>query len=207
MPSEKNKTGNIQKKLNLFFEKLGALTRMQGLLIYCITFAVIGGTYYYFIFMPTYDELKREQGLYKSQVARLEIYRKRASEILTYEALMAQKIEEFNLAMKALPDKREIPSLLTGISRAGSVAGLSFHLFEPGNEVSKEFFNEIPVSIKVMGRYHQMTDFFFQITQLNRIVNINNVDVKTAQGDNMLEMSCQAVTYMFVEKKEAEDKK
>ena len=119
---------------------------------------------------------------------------------------MAQKTEEFNLAMKALPDKREIPSLLTSISKAGSDAGLAFHLFQPTNEVNKEFFKEIPFSIKVQGRYHQITDFFFQVKNLNRIVNINNVEVKSKKEGDLLEMSCKAVTYMFVEKEESTDK-
>lgn len=202
MPKGKNKTNQTKEKLNSIFARLGALTRKEGLMIYFLTFAAISGAYYYFVFMPTHDELKREQVNYESQVSKLAIYKKRASEILKYEAIMAQKIVEFNLAMNALPDNRELPSLLTGISRAGSDAGLAFHLFEPGNEVNKEFFKEIPVSIKVLGRYHQLTDFFFQIARLNRIVNITNVDVKSGQGDNLLEMSCQAVTYMFVEKKE-----
>jgi len=205
MPKEKNKKSQTHNRLNSIFEKLGGLTRKQGLLIYCLTFAVIGGAYYYFVFMPTNDELQKAQAMYESQVARLALYKQRASEISKYETLMAQKNEAFNLAMTALPDKRELPSLLTGISRAGSDAGLAFHLFEPGNEVNKEFFKEIPVSIKVLGRYHQLTDFFFQITRLNRIVNITNVDVRSVQTDNLLEMSCQAVTYMFVEKKEPTD--
>ena len=119
---------------------------------------------------------------------------------------MAEKTAEFNEAMKALPDKRELPSLLTGISKAGSDAGLDFILFKPDKEVNKEFYKVIPVSIKVEGRYHQVTDFFFQIIRLNRIVNINNVNVKRKSKGGNLEMSCKAVTYMFVEKKEPKDK-
>ncbi len=206
MGKGKSKINEIKSKLNVLFEKVGALTKVQRLLICFVTFAVVGGAYYYFVFMPKYDELKKAQNNYQSQLDVLSTYKKRASEILKYERLMTQKNEEFYLAMKALPDKRELPSLLTGISKAGSDAGLEFHLFQPATEVNKEFFNEIPVSIKVEGRYHQITDFLFQITRLNRIVNINNVDVKSKKGGEILEMSCQAVTYMFVEKKEATDK-
>jgi len=202
MSKVKDKISEITEKLSAFFEKIGALTKVQRLLICFVTFAVIGGTYYYFVFMPQHDELRKVQKIYKTQLDKLSIYKKRAAEILKYEKLMAQTQEEFNIAMKALPDKRELPALLTGISNAGSGAGLAFLLFQPNNEVNKEFYKEIPVSIKVEGRYHQITDFFFQITKLNRIVNINNVDVKSKKGGKILEMSCKAVTYMFVEKKE-----
>jgi len=57
------------------------------------------------------------------------------AEIVKYEKLMAEAQEEFNRAMEVLPDKRELPSLLTGISKAGSDAGLEFYLFQPGNEM------------------------------------------------------------------------
>ncbi|MBU2629327.1 MAG: type 4a pilus biogenesis protein PilO [Proteobacteria bacterium] len=207
MSKEKNKISEIKEKLNIVFEKVGALTKVQRLLICLVTFAIIGGVYYYFIFMPKYEELKIVQKNLQIQEKKLSDYKKRAAEILKYEKLMAQTQEEFNLAMNALPDKREIPSLLTGISNAGSGTGLAFLLFQPDNEINKEFYQEIPVSIKVEGRYHQITDFFFQITRLNRIVNINNVEVKGKPDGNTLEMSCKAVTYMFVEKQESNDKK
>ncbi|CCK78754.1 MULTISPECIES: type IV pilus inner membrane component PilO [Desulfobacula] len=197
--SEKNKINEIKERLSLVFEKIGALTKVQRLLVCLITFAVIGGAYYYFVFMPKHEELKKVQQNYETQLNKLSTYKKRAAEILKYEKMMAATQEKFNEAMKALPDKREIPALLTGISKAGSDAGLAFHLFKPNNEINKEFYKEIPVSIKVEGRYHQITDFFFQITRLNRIVNINDVDVKGKKGGNILEMSCKAVTYMFVE--------
>jgi type IV pilus assembly protein PilO len=200
------KPNKIKEKLSVFFEKVGELTKIQRLLICLVTFAVIGGGYYYFVFMPKHDELKKLELHYQSRVKQLATYKKRAAKILKYEKLMAKAQEEFNIAMRALPDKRELPSLLTGISKAGSDAGLAFHLFKPEKEINKEFYNQLPVSIKVVGRYHQITDFFFQIIQLNRIVNIDNVHVKSKKGGKILEMSCKAVTYMFVEKKEPKDK-
>lgn len=206
MSKGKNKLNSIREKLTVFFEKVGALTKVQRLLICFVTFAAIGGAYYYFVFMPKHDELKKVKKNYQSQLNVLSTYKRRAAEIVKYEKLMAEAQEEFNRAMEVLPDKRELPSLLTGISKAGSDAGLEFYLFQPGNEINKEFYKEIPVSIKVEGRYHQITDFFFQIIRLNRIVNITNVDVKGKKGDGILGMSCTAVTYMFVEKKEPVDK-
>ena len=205
-PKVTHKTSAIQEKLGVLFEKIGTLTRIQRLLICFVTFAIIGGGYYYFVFMPKHDELKKLEQHYQGRVKQLSIYKKRAAEILKYEKLMAKAQEEFNIAMRALPDKRELPSLLTGISKAGSDAGLAFHLFKPEKEINKEFYKELPVSIKVVGRYHQITDFFFQIIRLNRIVNIDNVQMKSQKGGKILEMSCKAVTYMFVEKKEVKDK-
>ncbi len=207
MSQVKSKINELKEKLNLGFEKVGTLTKVQRLLVCIVTFALIGGAYYYFIFQPKHEKLKSLQQTYQSQVSKLAIYKQRASQLLKYEKLMAQTQGEFDEAMKALPDKRELPSLLTNISKAGSDAGLAFHLFQPASEVNKEFYKEIPISIKLEGRYHQITDFFFQIIRLNRIVNINNVNVKNKTNSNELEMSCKAVTYMFVEKEETNNKR
>lgn len=200
MGSLRNKTEAFKGKLAVAFEKIGMLTRIQRLLICLVTFSILGGGYYYFVFMPRQEEYTKVQKEYKTQTDTLATYKKRAEEIQIYEKKMAETLEAFNEAMKALPDKKEIPSLLTGISRAGSNAGLAFHLFQPENEINKEFYSEIPVSIKVEGKYHQIADFFFQVLHLNRIVTINDVDVKSKPDGKTLEMSCKAVTYMFVEK-------
>lgn len=206
MSKENSKIKEFLEKFSVLFEKIGGLTKVQRLLICFLTFALIGGTYYYFIFMPKHEELKKINNQYQRQMKTLATYKKRASEIIKYEKLMVLTQEEFNVARKALPEKRELPSLLTGISNAGSNAGLAFHLFKPDKEVNRDFYKEFSISIKVVGGYHQITDFFYQITRLNRIVNINNVHVKSAKSSKKLEMSCKAVTYMFVEKKEPKDK-
>ncbi len=206
MSKENSKIKEFLAKFGVLFEKIGGLTKVQRLLICLLTFALIGGTYYYFIFMPKHEELKKVDDQYQRQVKTLATYKKRASEIIKYEKLMVQTQEEFNAARKALPEKRELPSLLTGISNAGSNAGLAFHLFKPDKEVNRDFYKEFSISIKVVGGYHQITDFFYQITRLNRIVNINGVHVKSGKSSKKLEMTCKAVTYMFVEKKELQDK-
>jgi len=206
MKNLKNKTEELRGKLAVVFEKVGVLTKAQRLLICIMTFAIIGGVYYYFVLMPRQDEYTKVQKIYKTQTDMLASYKKQAEEIAIYEKKMAETLASFNEAMKALPDKKEIPSLLTGVSRAGSNAGLSFLLFQPETEVNKEFYSEIPVSIKVEGRYHQIADFFFQVLRLNRIVNLNDVDVKSKPDGQTLEMSCKAVTYMFVEKQALQEK-
>ena len=81
-----------------------------------------------------------------------------------------------------------------------AVQGLNFVLFQPEPEVNRDFYREIPLSMKVEGNYHQIADFFFQVSRLNRIVNIRNISLrrnKAASG--VIDMDCSAVTYMFVE--------
>lgn len=204
--------GNLKNKLEAFkgqaviiLEKIGLLSRAQRILICFVTFMIIGGAYYYFFLMPRQDEYEKLKKNYNTQKEMLLSVKKKAEEINIYEKKMAETLELFNEAMKALPDKKEIPSLLTGVSKAGSNAGLSFNLFEPENEISQQFYSEIPVSIKVEGSYHQITDFFFQVLRLNRIVSIKDVEIKSKTNGTSLDMSCKAVTYMFVEKQALPD--
>ena len=110
---------------------------------------------------------------------------------------MTETAQALEKAMKALASKREIPAMLTSLSQSGRRAGLVFHLFQPEKEISREFYTEIPVSIQLEGRYHQIADFFFQLIRLGTIVNIKNVHVQSKQEGQVLEMTCQAITYIF----------
>ena len=201
--TEKSKRDEIQERIALFFAKVGALSRLQRLLICILTIAVMGGSYYYFVFVPKNDVLSALKTEHKTQVAKLASFKKKASKLKKYEAKMAKVQEAFDIAMGALPEKKELPSLLRGVSTAGSNAGLVFLLFQPASVVDKQFYKEIPISMNVEGRYHQIADFFFQVAGLNRIVNINNVSMTAdKKGGGFIQMKCSAVTYMFAESKD-----
>ncbi len=122
-----------------------------------------------------------------------------------YRSKMKAAEAEFQLALKALPEKKEIPSLLTNISRSGQSSGLEFLLFQPQKNVQKEFYDEIPVAIQVDGNYHNVATFFAKVAQLSRIVNIRNIHI--GWGALKLRTKCTAVTYRFVEKVEQKETK
>jgi type IV pilus assembly protein PilO len=191
----------IGKKTAPFFEKIGNFTMVQRIIVCVVTFVLLSAGYVYFLYMPRQKEMKQLENELTTLETRLVSYKQKASALVKYEKMMAQAQARFNLAMKALPDKKEIPSLLTGISRSGSNAGLEFHLFQPKAEVQKEFYAEIPVAVKVQGRYHELSTFFDLVSRLYRIVNINDISIKSRSKSDGLEASCNAVTYMFVEKK------
>ncbi len=202
MAEEKKITGSdkIKTQTGKVFERVGRLSRLQRLLICLVTFAVIGGGYYYFVFMPEHRKLQQVTKVLQAQSSKLDVVKRQASDLEKWEAKMAEVEQAFYIATRALPDKKEVPSLLTEISVAGSNAGLTFLLFQPESAVNKEFYNEIPLSMKVEGNYLQIADFFFQVSRLNRIVNMKNISMrknKTAPG--VIDMACSAVTYMFVE--------
>nr|WP_319395889.1 type 4a pilus biogenesis protein PilO [uncultured Desulfobacter sp.] len=204
---ESSSAGKYREKIDALFEKIGALTKIQRLLICLGTVAVIGAGFYFFLLGPKLDALTAARQDLETQKNLLSTYKIKAAALKKVEAQMAQAQEKFNIAMTALPDKRELPSLLDEISKAGRDAGLEVQLFAPQNMVQKSSYIEIPLSMTVAGRYHQMAEFFYRVAGLNRIVNMSNIEMnqdsrKTAADRNNIQMKCVAVTYMFVEPKD-----
>jgi type IV pilus assembly protein PilO len=205
-PGKESLIRRFQKKSAPFFEKVGSLSRFHRIVISLVTFGIIIGCYVYFIYLPFQEEKARLDKQCEDLNLTLTTYKTKAATLKKYEALMEEAQARFNLAMAQLPDTREIPSLLTGISRSGNDAGLEFLLFQPLPEEQQTYYAEIPVSIKVLGGYHQVAAFFDQVARLNRIVNIRDIAMSHSQAKDpsapRIETTCSAVTYMFVEKKD-----
>lgn len=204
-PQEKKALGEqIREKTAPFFEKVGGLSRLHRVLICIATLSVMLGGYYYFFLMPRMEKINALEKKHEELNQQLATYRKKAARLEEFRKKKQEKEDEFYTALSALPDAKEIPSLLTAVSKSGSDSGLEFLLFKPEPEALKDFYAEIPVSINVKGGYHQIAQFFDRVSQLSRIVNIKDIVINYAQGGGLLTASCKAITYRFVEKNETE---
>jgi type IV pilus assembly protein PilO len=169
--------------------------------------AVMIGLYFYLIYWPNLEVLKKkkaEMGALENQVRELRIV---AANMKRFQAEAAKLREELKLAITQLPTSKEIPSLLSNISQLGKDAGLEFLLFKPTAEVSKEFYSEIPVQIRVRGTYHNVAVFFEKVAKLPRIVNINEVAMDGAKevfGRWEINTACTATTFKFIEREAVE---
>lgn len=197
----------IRERTAPLFTKVEKLPRLHRILICVFTFLAVGATFFYFVYMPRQEEIKRLKDEQKRLMDNLAIYKTKARLLPKFEKKMAQAQARFDAAMTALPEKREIPSLLTEISNSGNDAGLTFELFQPRAEIQTDYYAQIPVNIKVRGGYHQMGVFFDKVSRLHRIVNIKDVNMVPAKQAGELITTCTAVTYMFVEKKPTKGKK
>jgi len=205
---EKNKLGDlIRQRSAPFFVKVGTLSRMHRILICVLTFVGVMGAFYFFFCMPRHEEVKRLGDEHLQLKGQLDTYKSKAALLGKFKKKMAEAQIRFDSAMTALPDKKEIPNLLTDISNSGKDAGLEFILFQPRAEVETEDYVEIPLDIKVQGGYHQVGEFFDKVSRLHRIVNIKNITMMPGKQEGNLLTSCTAVTYMFVEKKVSKGKK
>ncbi len=193
------------KAIEPLFEKIGTLSKVHRILICVSTFIVITGLFVYFSYLPKFEKLDQLNSDYKDLEKRLASAKKKAAQLNKYREKMKTAEAQFKIAMKALPDKKEIPSLLTNITESGKEAGLEFLLFQPEAEINKDFYAEIPVSIKVAGNYHNVGLFFDKVSRLSRIVNIKDIVMAASKEGNKLKTSCTAVTYRFVELEEKDD--
>jgi type IV pilus assembly protein PilO len=187
------------KSIEPVFDKIGQLTKVQRLLTCAIVLILIIAGFVYLLYMPKYKQIKKLTKEYKKEKRDLETARKNAQQLGEYKKLMKEAEDRFKIASKKLPDKKEIPSLLAGISESGKESGLEFFSFTPKADKKVDFYAELPVSIEVIGDYHNVAVFFDKVAHLSRIVNIKDIVMERAKDEDTLNTKCTAVTYRFVD--------
>ena len=143
---------------------------------------------------------KREDKLketYKSKVAL-------AVNLPAYKQQMQEMKQTFGSLLRQLPDTTEVPDLLIDITQAGLGQGLEFVLFKPQKEKPKEFYAELPISIKVRGSYHELANFVSDVAALPRIVTFGDISISAGKrgknkSDGKLLMSAKAKTYRYLD--------
>jgi len=191
--------------LKAYFDKISKLRMIHRVLIFAGTVVLIVGLYIWLVHIPKAGEIKT----IKSELDRLErnimLAKVRAKNLKKLEAELAKAQGDLKVAIKLLPTTSEIPSLLKNITKLGNNSNLEFLLFSPKKQVSKEFYVEIPVSIEVLGSYHDVAMFFDKVGKLDRIVNVVNLNmIPIKELSTTLKTSCKATTYMFKEVKKTE---
>lgn len=187
------------KGVNSFFDKIEELSKVQRILIFSGVFIAIIAIFVFLLYKPKLAQISALKKQLKTLEQKLAVAKKNAADLKKFQKMMQEAEVQFKTAMRALPEKEEIPSLLTSISRSGQDVGLEFLLFEPKSEIRKEFYAEIPVAMKVKGGYHDLAVFFDKVARLSRIVNIKNIEMGREKDSTDLNTSCTAVTYKFVE--------
>lgn len=180
-------------------EWVEARTKLQRILIYALAIVLLVGGFTYFAYLPKHKEIVNLESEYKKLAQKLDRAKKTAKQLNFYRSKMKAAEAQFNIVMKALPEKEEIPTLLNGISQAARDAGLDITKFQPNPEIAKEFYAEVPITVNVDGNYHNVAMFFDKISKLPRIVTIGALKLLPDKEGDTLSTSCTAVTYKFIE--------
>ena len=128
----------------------------------------------------------------KKQAINLDLHRQQLREIDT----------QFGALLRQLPNRSQMDALLVDINQAGLGRGLQFDLFKPaGSEIQREFYAELPISVKVVGTYHDMGAFASDVGQLPRIVTLNDVTIVAddKKGAAQLTMDATARTFRYLD--------
>ena len=140
-------------------------------------------------------KLKDEYVNKKKQAINLDLHRQQLREIDT----------QFGALLKQLPNKSQMDALLVDINQAGLGRGLQFELFRPAaSETRRDFYAELPITVKVTGNYHDMGAFASDVGQLSRIVTLNDVSI-SAGNDGNLTMDAVARTFRYLDDDEVAD--
>jgi type IV pilus assembly protein PilO len=168
---------------------------------------------WFLLLSPTSDEFQaerdREPGLKAD-------YRAKLAQAVNLDELRKQKIqvqEYVTQLEKQLPGKSEMDALLSDINQAGLGRGLQFELFRPGQVAVKDYYAELPITIKVSGRYHDIGSFAADVANLSRIVTLHNLTITSPSesnrggsnaGSGNLSMDALARTYRYLDSSEVD---
>jgi type IV pilus assembly protein PilO len=149
------------------------------------------------------EKLRAEEQTLKDQ------YRSKLQQAINLDELRRQKelVSQYVLMLeKQLPSKAEMDQLLSDINQAGIGRGLQFELFRPGQTVLRDYYAELPIAVRVSGRYHDLGAFAGDIANLPRIVTLNNLNL-TAQRDGVLALDATAKTYRYLDPEELDQQR
>ncbi len=177
----------------------------RWMLLLFIAAIVVGLGWY--AFLSSYeDELTAAQG---KELQLKEDYKTRLRKAVNLDALRKQReqvLQYVTQLEKQLPSKAEMAALLSDINQAGIGRSLQFDLFKPGQTVVKDYYAELPISLKVNGKYHDIGFFAADVANLSRIVTLNNIALAPANKDSeMLVLDATARTFRYLDPQELKE--
>ena len=179
------------------------LPKLLAWVAVAIVMVVLG---WFFLLAPAHEELDAQRA--REPVLKAD-YRSKLGQAVNLAELRKQKlqVEEYVTQLeKQLPGKAEMDALLSDINQAGLGRGLQFELFRPGSVVVKDYYAELPIAIKVSGRYHDIGAFAGDIANLSRIVTLHNLVITSPKDTGgALSMEATARTYRYLDTNELEE--
>ena len=173
----------------------------------CMGIALGVAVLLWFVWLSDFEqELQAEQA---QEVTLRADYQKKLLKAVSLEELKKQReqVQQYVLQLeKQLPSKAEMAALLSDINQAGLGRSLQFDLFRPGQIVVRDYYAELPIAVRVTGKYHDMGAFASDIAHLSRIVTLNNLSIAPAAKDSggNLTMDATAGTFRYLDLEEVQ---
>jgi type IV pilus assembly protein PilO len=179
-----------------------------GTVVIVFLLLALGG-YYWFVWKEDRPKLLEARAKEGELMQTLETKARRAANLGAYRAQLAEMQQSFGAMLRQLPNKTEVPNLLVDISQTGLAAGLEEKLFQPQGENKKDFYAELPITIRLTGGYHEMGRFASGIAALPRIVTLHDIEITPPGRDrnavidtSQLTLNVTAKTYRYLDEEE-----
>lgn len=194
--------------MNELFDRVMDMPVRQRVLLLVGSVFLLFFLYGYLLYLPRNAEIAEKE----ENLVALEQDRDRKLALVSNLPQLRQEVADLNAALKEavaqLPDTKEIPDLLSGISAVARESGLEIQQFRQKAENYQDFYAEVPVEILVKGTYWQVEQFFKKVADLTRIVNVSDIGIKAPtliENDPVkLQTSCAATTFRFLDEEERE---
>jgi type IV pilus assembly protein PilO len=172
-------------------------------LLYFSTAVLVAVAAWFFLLKDYEAELEAEQN---TEVTLRADYQKKLLKAVSLDALKKQReqVQQFVIQLeKQLPSKAEMAALLSDINQAGLGRSLQFELFRPGQLVARDYYAELPISLKISGKYHDIGAFAADVAHLSRIVTLNDLGITSGAKDpSVLTLEGTARTFRYLDTEE-----
>lgn len=178
---------------------------IQAFFMVLVFFVATAGAFYLLVWKNQMPRLEKAQAEEKALRVTFEAKQKKAANFSSYKTQLAEIERSFGTMLRQLPGKTEIPNLLVDISQTGLGAGLQEELFQPMDEVRKDFYAEKPIKIRLSGAYHEFGRFVSEIAALPRIVTLHDIAIEPKSKDatfDELILNVTAKTYRYLDEEE-----
>ena len=198
---------------DLDFNDIGSAPISVRYIILGFLLAIILAIGYYLLIKAKTEQLELVQNLENTLRVDFEVKQSKAANLESYEAQLAEMQELLETMFRQLPSKTEMDKLLVDVSQTALGAGIDVQLFQPNAEAFHDFYAERPISVRMLGDYHQFGEFVSGVASLPRVVILtmhdialsraNDRDVGANAGDDQLILEGTVKTYRYIDEEEA----
>ena len=183
-------------------KKIGTWPAAPKIGVLVLVLVVMVGAAYWFDWKDQLEQIDAEKAKETQLKTTYTDKKRQALDLPAYRKQLEDIEKQFGALLRQLPGKSEMDALLTDINQAGLGRGLQFELFKPAaEETMRDFYAELPITIRVTGSYHDIGAFAADIGKLSRIVTLNNITLTPGKDSNLV-MDATAKTFRYLDEEE-----
>jgi type IV pilus assembly protein PilO len=159
------------------FEYAGSWPVAIKALVIAVLCLLLAALWYHLDTAGQFEQLEATQAREAELRATFEIRQRKAANLAEYKEQLLDIEKTFGELLRQLPDRTQVPELLVDVSQTGLASGLEFELFKPGTEVTRDFYAELPIEVRVLGTFFDFGSFVSSLASLPRIVTVHNIKI------------------------------